>query len=220
MILSISESMGQSIYNDAMLDTALTQLKEQDQILAELIKKYPTPTFKKHTNYYQELVDSIISQQLSVKAARSIESRFKDLFGGIFPSPEQILTKNVEELRSVGLSRPKARYIQDLATKIVDSTINFDNIDNLSNDEIIEELTKIKGVGVWTVHMFLLFCMGRTDVLPTGDLGIRTGIKRLYGFDHLPEPTDIEALAQENNWHPYESIASWYIWQSLDNSPK
>ncbi|HEY0965366.1 MAG TPA: DNA-3-methyladenine glycosylase [Candidatus Saccharimonadales bacterium] len=202
------------------MDEALGHLRENDPILAELIEQYPVPSFEKHNNYYHELVDSIISQQLSVKAARTIEGRFKDLFGGEFPSPGQILEKDIETLRSVGLSRPKASYIQDLAQKILEGTVRFDTINSLSNDEIIEELTKVKGIGVWTVHMFLMFCMGRLDVLPTGDLGIRNGIKMLYEFDHAPEPREIELLAEKNGWHPYESVASRYIWLSLDNTPQ
>lgn len=201
------------------MDKALAHLSKADSVLGDLIKHYPPPTFQAHANYYHELVDSIISQQLSVKAARTIESRFKDLFDGSFPSPEQILEKDIEELRAVGLSRPKAGYIQDLARKIIDGTVKFDNLDLLTNDEIVEELTKVKGIGVWTVHMFLMFCMARFDVLPVGDLGIRNGIWKLYGFDHLPSSHEIEQLAANNTWHPYESIASWYIWQSLDNTP-
>jgi len=201
------------------MDKALAHLKRADAQLAVLIDARPTPKFEKHNNYYHELVDSIISQQLSVKAARTIEGRFKDLFGGEFPSPEQILDKDIEELRAVGLSRPKARYIQDLAAKIIDGTVVFDNIDGLSNDEIIVELTKVKGIGVWTVHMFLMFCMSRLDVLPTGDLGIRNGVTKLYDLDHIATEKEVEIIAEKNNWHPYESIASWYIWQSLDNTP-
>jgi DNA-3-methyladenine glycosylase II len=165
-------------------------------------------------------VNSIIGQQLCVKAAATIRQRFVDLFGGAFPAPEQILGRDIEELRSVGLSRPKARYVQDLAQHIVDGTVRFDTIDQLSNDEIIAELTAVKGVGEWTVHMFLLFCMGRLDVLPTGDLGIRSGIKKLYGMDELPSPDEVRLVAKENDWHPYESVASWYVWHSLDNAPK
>lgn len=200
------------------MDKALAHLSASDPHLAFLIDKHPKPEFLPHTNYYHELVDSIISQQLSVKAARTIEGRFKDLFGGEFPSPEQILEKDVEELRAVGLSRPKARYIQDLALKIIEGEVQFDTLDLLSNQEIIDELTKVKGIGVWTVHMFLMFCMGRLDVLPIGDLGIRNGVMKLYKLSTVPEPSDVEAIAKNNNWHPYESVASWYIWQSLDNT--
>jgi DNA-3-methyladenine glycosylase II len=201
------------------MDKALEHLRTNDPILMRLIDTYPAPAFKKHGNYYQELVDSIISQQLSVKAARAIEGRFKDLFDGHFPSPEEILTKDVEELRAVGFSRAKARYVQDLAEKIISGEVRFDTIDNLSNDEIIAELTKVKGIGEWTVHMFLMFCMGRLDVLPVGDLGIRNGVTKLYTFDNVASPEDVRQIADKNNWRPYESVASWYVWQSLDNVP-
>lgn len=202
------------------MDSAIAHLRRADARMAALIDTHPVPVFDKHVNYYHELVDSIISQQLSVKAARTIEGRFKDLFGGEFPSPEQILEKDVEELRAVGLSRPKARYIQDLAAKIVDGSVTFDAIDELANDEIIAELTKVKGIGAWTVHMFLMFCMARLDVLPTGDLGIRNGVAKLYGLDHVPSEREVELIAEQHNWHPYESVASRYIWLSLDNTPQ
>ena len=190
-----------------------------DTVLAMLIDRFESPKFQKHTNYYHELISSIISQQLSVKAAATIERRFKDLFDGEFPSPEQILEKDIEELRSVGLSRPKASYIQDLARKILDGSVKFNHLDSLTNEQIIAELTTVKGIGEWTVHMFLMFCMGRTDVLAYGDLGIRNGITKLYNLPQTATPDDVKRIASENNWHPYESIACWYIWQSLDNTP-
>lgn len=200
---------------------AAAYLRSHDPFLATIIDATAAhPPFVAHTNYYHELASSIISQQLSVKAAATIEGRFKALFGGAFPEPEQILTKDTEELRAVGLSYQKAGYIQDLARHILDGSVRFDTLDQLSNADIITELTKVKGIGEWTVHMFLIFCMGRLDVLPTGDLGIRTGIMRLYNLDTLPKPDDIRLIAEQHQWHPYESVASWYIWQSLDNMPK
>jgi DNA-3-methyladenine glycosylase II len=198
---------------------ALVHLQSADPILAKLIDTYPAPTIEQHTNYYQELVESIIGQQLSVKAAATIRNRFVDLFGGTFPAAETILEKSIEELRAVGLSRQKASYIQDLAHKVVEGEVVFKNLDTKSNDEIIDELTKVKGIGIWTVHMFLMFCMGRLDILPTGDLGIRTGIMKVYGLAVLPEPREVELLAAANSWHPYASVACLYIWQSLDNMP-
>lgn len=189
-------------------------------MLESLIKRFGPYDIKPHKNYYQELVDSIIGQQLSVKAAATIQKRFCQLFGSNeLPSPEQILTKDIEELRAVGLSRPKAGYIQDLAVKVLDGSVRFDHLDSLSNEEVINELIAIKGVGVWTVHMFLIFCMGRLDVLAYGDLGIRNGVKKLYNLEGLPDQATIEQIAIKNNWHPYESVACWYIWQSLDNIP-
>ncbi len=173
-----------------------------------------------HHNYYQALVDSIISQQLSVKAAATIEKRFCALFGSNdFPPPEAILTKDIDELRSVGLSRGKATYVRDLAQHMVDGTLKFDHLDIKTNDEIIKELTAVKGIGEWTAHMFLMFCVGRLDVLPIGDLGIRNGIQKLYKLDHVPTPQEVTEFASKRAWHPYESIACWYIWHSLDNAP-
>lgn len=199
---------------------AADYLKAHDPILGKVVDTVGYPTFSAHTNYYETLVGSIISQQLSVKAADTIEKRFVALFNGpSFPLPEAIISKDIEELRAVGLSRQKASYIQDLAAKVIDGSVRFEHLDKLSNDEIIKELTAVKGIGVWTVHMFLMFCMGRLDVLPTGDLGIRNGIQKLYNLPSVPTPTDIETVAKEHHWHPYESIASWYIWQSLNNAP-
>lgn len=202
------------------LQTAAEYLAKNDLVLAPVIEMAELPSFTPHTNYYEALVSSIIGQQLSIKAAAAIERRFTESFDGRFPSPQEIITRTIDELRLVGLSRPKAAYIQDLARRIIDGTVQFDGFDKLSNQEIITELTKVKGIGEWTVQMFLIFCMGRLDVLPTGDLGIRNGIKTLYKLTDLPTPQDIEAIAAANRWHPYESAASWYIWQSLTLTPK
>lgn len=201
------------------LSTGVERLAQDDPVLKVVIESAPLPTFKPHKNYYQSLVESIISQQLSVKAAASILERFTALFRSEFPSPEEILEKDIETYRSVGLSRQKATYIRDLAEKVIDGTIAFNHLDELPNEEIISELTQVKGVGVWTVHMFLLFCMGRLDVLPVGDLGIKNGIQKLYNLETRPEADEIEAIAKKYKWHPYESIASWYVWHSLDNKP-
>jgi len=207
--------------SDETMKQAADHLAVHDKILAPVIARVGLCTIRPHKNYYQELVDAIISQQLSVKAASTIERRFCELFGSSdFPPPEQILTKDVDELRTAGLSRGKAAYVRDLAQHVVDGKVKFDHLDALSNDEIINELTAVKGIGTWTAHMFLIFCMGRLDVLATGDLGIRNGITKLYGFDHAPTPEEITELSAKNHWHPYESVACWYIWQSLDNTPK
>jgi DNA-3-methyladenine glycosylase II len=200
------------------LTEAATHLKAVDPLLTPVIETHGLCTITPHTNYYQELVESIISQQLSVRAARSILQKFLHLFDGTFPEPEQILEKSIEELRSAGLSNAKARYIQDLAEHVQNKTIQLDILNTLSNVEIVRELTAVKGIGEWTAHMFLMFCMGRLDILPYGDLGIKNGIQKMYGLDHLPSPQDIQSVALENNWAPYESVASWYIWRSLETT--
>lgn len=201
------------------LERGVEHIRKSDASLAPLIDVYGLPTFQPHGNYYQELVESIISQQLSVKAAATIAGRFVDLFGH-FPTPEEILQKDFDELRSVGLSGQKTGYIRDLAQHVTERRVRFDHLDKLSNEEIIAELTDVKGIGEWTVHMFLMFCMGRLDVLAHGDLGIRTGIMRLYQLNALPGKKVVEQTAKVNAWQPYSSIACWYIWKVLDNEPK
>jgi DNA-3-methyladenine glycosylase II len=202
------------------LQSAANHLSQHDPILAPIIKRAGLAKLTPHRNYYQALCDSIISQQLSVKAAATIERRFKELFGlDDFPPPEAILSKSVEELRTVGLSQAKANYIRDLAEHVIDGRVKFDHLDRLSNEEIIAELTDVKGIGEWTAHMFLMFCMGRLDVLPVGDLGIRNGIRALYCLKDVPTPEQIREISVKHSWHPYESVASWYIWRSLDNKP-
>jgi len=205
--------------SEAMAGKAAEHLKAADPVLKAVIEARGLCTIRPHENYYQELVDSIISQQLSIHAARSIEGRFRDLFGGHFPTPEEILTTDVDTLRGLGFSRAKGAYVLDLAQHVVDGKVRFDHLDALTNDEVIAELTAVKGIGAWTAHMFLMFCMGRTDILPVGDLGIRNGIRKLYGFADAPTPDQITKLAAKNGWHPYESVAAWYVWQSLDNAP-
>jgi DNA-3-methyladenine glycosylase II len=207
------------IASDITIKEAVKHLSSHDPVLAAVIKTAGPCTVRPHSNYYEELVDSIISQQLSVKAAATIFKRFKDLFGGDFPAPEQILSKDIDELRSVGLSRGKALYVRDLAQRVVDGKITFDHLDTLNNDQVIQELTAVKGIGEWTTHMFMMFCMGRLDVLAYGDLGIKNGIRRLYGLDHQPSPGEIIDIAAANHWHPYETVACWYVWKSLDNEP-
>lgn len=199
--------------------TAADYLQAADPQLVPLIVRHGLCTIEPHTDYYQALVKSIVGQQLSVKAAASIFHRFMELFDNTFPTPQQILEKDTETLRSVGLSRTKASYIHDLARHVVEGKVVFNHLPGLSNEEIVTELTDVKGVGEWTVHMFLMFCMGRLDVLPVGDLGIRNGIRALYGFDHAPSPDEVKTVAISHNWHPYESIAAWYVWRSLDNEP-
>ncbi len=203
---------------EEQLKLGADHLSAHDPIMRQLVDEFSLPTFRPHQNYYRELVESIISQQLNVKAAATILGRFIDLFGH-FPEPKEILSRSIEEMRNVGLSRPKAGYIQDLASRVHDGSVSFENLDSMSNEQIIENLTQVKGIGVWTVHMFLIFAMGRLDVLAIGDLGVRNALTRLYNFEHVVKDVEIQQLSDQNNWHPYESLACWYSWQSLKNAP-
>ncbi len=195
-------------------------LAAHDPIMATLIDRFSLPEIERHHEYYRQLARSIIGQQLSVKAAAAINRRFIELFGGDeFPNPEQIIAKDIDELRTAGLSRAKALYIRDLAAHVLDGSVQFDHLDALSNDEIMHKLIAIKGVGEWTVHMFLMFSMRRMDVLPIGDLGIRNGVARLYGLTPPASIEQVREIAETHQWHPYESVACRYVWASLDNEP-
>lgn len=207
------------VISDKLVERAIRQLSA-DPVLAPLFDAHPRCNLRPHKDYFRELVESIVGQQLSVKAAASINHRFADMFEAPFPTAEDILNQPVEYLREAGLSGAKVKYIRDLAEHVLDDKLEFENFDSLPNDQIVSELTAVKGIGEWTAHMFLMFCMARPDILPTGDLGIRNGVMKLYGLDHLPSPDEITQIADEHNWRPYESIASWYVWKSLDNAPK
>lgn len=199
------------------MQKAANHLARNDPLLAPVIAHAGLCTIRPNTDYYSALVESIIGQQLSVKAAAKIEERFKALFPETVPLPEHILAKPDEELRAVGLSNAKVKYIKSLAEHIQEGKLELNKLNTLSNDEIIQELTAVKGIGEWTAHMFLMFAMARLDVLPVGDLGIKLGIQKLYDLDHLPSPAEITKIAKQNNWHPYESVASWYIWHAKDS---
>ncbi len=212
--------MNHPIASPAELKKATAYLSQADPLLAPIAVRAGLPHINPHHNYYQELVESIISQQISVKAAASILAKFRALFDGpSFPIPEAILEKSHEELRSAGLSGQKARYIQDLAVHVLDGSLKFDDLDNLSNNEITKELTAVKGIGEWTAHMFLIFSMGRLDVLAIGDLGIRMSAMKLYGLLAVPTPAEVTQLAADKNWHPYETVACYLLWHNLDNKP-
>ena len=166
---------------------------------------------------YGALVRSIVGQQLSTKAAASIYQRLLDRFDGRPPSPDELLAADPEDVRSVGLSWPKVTYLRDLAEHVVDGELDLDGLAERPDEEVIAELTAIKGIGRWSADMFLLFHLGRPDVLPVGDLGVRRGAQLAYGLDELPDAAELAALAEP--WRPHRSLASLYLWGSLDNTP-
>lgn len=200
------------------LETGCAHLRQRDPIFGPLIDRYGLPTITPHSDYYQTLVESIISQQLSVKAAATIRRRFIDLYDH-FPAPSEVLNTDIDQLRSVGLSGRKTSYIQDLAYKVEDGIVRFEHLDNLDNQQIISQLTEVKGIGQWTVHMFLMFCMGRLNVLATGDLGIRQAVSQNYRLGSIASPDEVTDIAERNSWSPYQTIACWYMWRSLENKP-
>jgi DNA-3-methyladenine glycosylase II len=169
------------------------------------------------TDAYGTLVRAIVGQQLSTKAAASIFGRVQDLFGGEVPSPEQLIAVEPDALRGAGLSRAKVAYLRDLAERVEDGELDLDHLAELPDAQVIEQLTAVKGIGPWSADMFLIFQLGRPDVLAAGDLGIRRAAERAYA---LPEIPDVETLTRmAEPWRPYRSLACLYLWTSLENEP-
>jgi DNA-3-methyladenine glycosylase II len=170
------------------------------------------------TDHYGTLVRSIVGQQLSTKAAASIYNRLLDRFGGRAPTPEEVLAEDPDQLRTaVGLSHAKVRYLRSLAEHILDGSLQLDRLPKLPDDEVIAELTAVKGIGVWSAHMFLMFHLHRPDVLPVGDLGIRRAVKLHYGLPELPTPAELTEIAEP--WRPQRTLACIYLWRSLQATP-
>lgn len=160
------------------------------------------------------LVRSIISQQISGKAARSIRGRLEGLVAPARMTPERLAGLSIEQLRAVGLSSQKGSYLHDLSAKVASGEVRLNRTGRMADDEVIAELTQVKGIGVWTAQMFLMFSLGRLDVFPHDDLGIKCALKNLYGLDELPDKATSHRIAMP--WRPYATIASWYCWRSLE----
>jgi len=192
---------------------AVAHLKKSDPVLRAIIERVGPFRMEYGPPEFHSLAESILYQQLNGKAAATIFKRFTDLAGEPL-TPEGILELSDEQLRGVGLSKQKSAYLKDLATKTRDGLLDFARLPDLTDDEVIKHLTQVKGIGVWTAHMFLMFTLRRPDVLPTGDYGVQAAIKTHYRKRKLPKPHVMEKIARP--WAPYRSIACWYLWRSLD----
>jgi DNA-3-methyladenine glycosylase II len=202
--------------------TGVEDLRSADPVLRALIDRLgPLDEYARRRarpkDPYGALVRSIVGQQLSTKAARSIFERLTALFDGRVPSPRDLLEADPDAIRAAGLSRPKVAYLRDLAARVEDGDLDLDRLAELPDAAVQEELTAVKGLGVWTADMFLIFHLGRPDVLPVGDLGIRRAAQQVYGLAELPEASELTRIAEP--WRPHRSLACLYLWRSLDNTP-
>jgi DNA-3-methyladenine glycosylase II len=203
--------------------TALDHLRGADEVMARLLDEYGSPDGvlkrrgRRPSDAYGALLRAIVGQQLSTKAARTIYDRLTGLYEGRTPTPAEIIATDPEALRGVGLSRAKAAYLRDLAEHVEDGELDLDHISELPDEEVSAQLTAVKGLGQWTVDMFLIFHLGRPDVLPVGDLGIRRAAQLAYGLDDLPDAAELTTIAEP--WRPHRSLACLYLWRSLDNEP-
>jgi DNA-3-methyladenine glycosylase II len=203
-----------------MHEPSIKHLKRVDPVLAAVIERVGPCRLetRREGTHFDALVRSIVYQQLSGKAASTILGRVRGLYGDRSPTPAEILATPDEALRAAGLSRQKLSYLKDLAAKVESDVVPLaaDTIDHLPDDEIIERLVQVKGIGRWTVHMFLIFRLGRPDVLPELDLGIQNAIRRAYRLRKQPGPKDVKRIGK--NWTPHASVASWYLWRSLEGA--
>lgn len=202
---------------------AVAALRAADPVLREVIDAVGADGLGdaragRPADHYGALVRSIVGQQLSTKAARAIYLRLTERFGGRTPTPAEVLADDPDELRAAaGLSRAKVVYLRSLAEHVIDGSLELERLDELSDEDVIAELVAVKGLGLWSAHMFLMFHLQRPDVLPVGDLGIRNAVKRAYGLEALPNPQTLESLAEP--WRPYRTLACRFLWRSLDATP-
>jgi DNA-3-methyladenine glycosylase II len=194
--------------------SALQHLKKSDPILATIIRTVGPFTMDYRAPTFETLVRSIVYQQLSGKVASVIFARLHAAAGEEQLTPAGIMKLRVERMRKVGLSGQKTLYIRELAKHTRKGKVVFESLGSLEDAAVIEHLTQVKGIGVWTAQMFLMFALRRHDVLPVADLGIRMAVKKAYGLPDLPKAPELEVLAA--SWKPYSSIACWYLWRSLD----
>jgi DNA-3-methyladenine glycosylase II len=193
---------------------AVTHLKGADPVLNAIIERVGECRMEFRAPDFSTLVRSIVYQQLSGKAASTILKRFIDAMPGGILTPAAILELTKEQMRALGLSGQKTAYIRDLAERTLAGELDFARFPAMTDDDVIEHLTRVKGVGVWTAQMFLIFALRRPNILPVGDLGVRSAIRKAYRLRALPPPARMEKIAKR--WHPYCSVAAWYLWRSLD----
>lgn len=201
---------------------AVQHLMAVDPVMGRIVEAHGTLDLEERRrgrpdDSYGALVRSITGQQLSVKAARTIYERVCALYGGHTPTTRELIDTNPDELRAAGLSYSKAAYLKDLAEKVESGELDLEHLPSLGDREVSEMLTAVKGLGQWTADMFMMFHLGRPDVLPVGDLGIRKAAQIEYGLRKLPSPNRLERLGRP--WRPYRTLACVYLWKSLDNAP-
>jgi DNA-3-methyladenine glycosylase II len=196
---------------------SVTHLKRIDPVLASVIDIVGPCRIRLSTDgsHFQALTRSIVFQQLSGKAAGTILGRFNALYPGNVPTPEQVLATSDEQLRGVGLSRQKIGYMRDLSAKVTTGDLPLDAVEHMTDDDLIAHLVQVKGIGRWTAQMFLMFRLGRPDVLPELDLGIQNAIRKAYRMRKRPTPKQVKRVGAK--WSPHSSVASWYLWRSLEN---
>lgn len=208
-----------SIYNKKVWTKAMVHLSKNDSVIAGLIRKMGRLKVTWGGDSYESLISAIIYQQISGAAGESIEKKFKAIYNGRMPSPKRFLKTPEKRVRIAGISPQKYSYLKDLCTRIIDGRLELKKFESMEDEDIIEELDEVRGIGRWTAEMFLMFSLGRTNIVPRDDLGIKKAIKKAYGLNGYPTGSKFSELAEK--WAPYGTIASLYLWNSSDvKTPK
>lgn len=212
---SLPQTLTEPLLSQCEINLALNHLRSSDPLLATLIDSHRPPHFDSDRSPFQALAKSILYQQLAYNAAKSIYTRFVSLCGGESSVvPDSVISLSAQQLRQIGVSGRKASYLHDLAEKYKNGTLSDSSILEMDDEALLAKLTVVKGIGVWSVYMFMIFSLRRPDVLPIGDLGVRKGVQRLYGLKELPRPLEMERLCEK--WKPYSSFGSWYMWRLME----
>ncbi len=203
-----------SIANSQSWKKGLAHLRKSDPVLSRLITRHKIPPIELRKDLYGALIRSIIFQQISGKAGASILKKFKGLYGNSIPTPKEFLSTPEKKVKSAGISPQKYSYLVDLSERILDGRLELKKFHRMDNDSVVTELDEVRGIGRWTAEMFLMFVLGRTDVLPVDDLGLQKGLRKVYGLRTLPSEERFRKIA--SRWHPYCTIACLYLWRSMD----
>ena len=201
-------------FSPDQVSQALRHLRRRDPVLADVIRRVGPFRLESRRGRFRSLVRSILAQQISTSVARSMWRKLEARLAPRKLSPESLGQLSFDDLRGIGLSRQKATYLLDLTQKVADGSVRLHCVQRMSDEQIIAELIQVKGIGRWTVQMFLIFCLGRPDVFAPDDFGLRSAIQRLYGLPELPERAEAERIALP--WRPHSTVASWYLWRSLE----
>lgn len=196
---------------------AYRHLRAADPVVGALIDTHGPYRPRPAMDHYESLLRTVLFQQLNGRAASTIQQRWQALYGGRYPTPTELLATTDEAFRNAGVSRQKAGYMRDLAAHILAGTLALEGIEVLDDTEVTARITAVKGFGEWSAHMFLMFQLGRPDVLPVGDYGVRNGMRIAYGLPDLPTPAQARAIGEP--WAPYRSVASWYMWRATESAP-
>ena len=197
--------------------TAYRHLKAADPIVAALIEAHGPYRPRPAMDHYESLLRTILYQQLNGTAATTIRDRWMTLYGGRYPTPTELLATTDEAFRASGVSRQKATSMRDVAEHVLAGSLDLPALEAMADEDVVERITAVRGLGEWSAHMFLMFQLGRPDILPVGDYGVRNGIRIAYGLGEMPSPARAREIGAP--WAPYRSVASWYMWRAVEGSP-